>query len=190
MPISISRKYTDSDFGGNPSLDDKITIFEDRVLGWQLDIAEEVRKRIENTRNHGRPIRHAGFALISILFSYFEMIAQYQQGEESEGSSQQFFKLGIDSVFPGRFSEEQKRLIYKRIRCGMYHSGLTKKGALISGDYPEPIQIENDLVKVNPHRLSRKLKTHFLDYIERLRKRESMTALAHFEQMFDKAKKV
>src|SRR5438128_1505393 len=98
MAIAISRNYTDSDFDGSPSLDDKITIFADRVLGWQLDIAEEIRTQIENEQNHGTAIQHAGFALLSILFSYFEMIAQYQKGEESDSKSKRFFELGIESV--------------------------------------------------------------------------------------------
>jgi hypothetical protein len=188
MTIAISRKYTDDDFDGSPSLDEKIIIFEDRVLGWQLDIAEEVRKRIERKQNHGRPIQHAGFALISILFSYFEMIAQYQEGRESD-KSQKFFGIGLESVFPGEFSDAEKKLVYQRIRCGMYHSGLTKKGALIDGRYPNAIQVQADLVKVNPHKLSPKLRAHFLRYIDLLKRPESTTERTNFQKMFDLSKK-
>src|SRR5437868_2755206 len=144
MAISISQKYTDQDFDGRPNLDQKTLIFEDRVLAWQLEIAEALRKQIEDKQNDGKPIQHAGFALISILFSYFEMIAQFMEGDESHGKSEQFFGIGLKSVFPGEFSATQKKLIYQRIRCGMYHSGLTKKGALIDGNYPKAIQIEGD----------------------------------------------
>ena len=101
-----------------------------------------------------------------------------------------FFGLGIESVFPGEFATNEKELIYERIRCGMYHSGLTKKGALIDGNYPKPIQIEGDLVKVNPHRLSTTLNEHFRKYVALLKQPESGTERTHFEQMFNKARKV
>lgn len=190
MAISISRKYTDSAFGGKPTLDDKILVFEDRVLGWQLEIAEELRHLIEDPQNHGKPIQHAGFALISILFSYFEMIAQYMEGKDSDGKSTEFFCKGLESVFPGEFSGKEKKTIYKRIRCGMYHSALTKKGALIDGDYPKPIEIDNDLVKVNPHKLSPCLKAHFEGYIKLLKSPASSQERTNFEKMYKKSTKV
>ena len=87
MATQISRKYSSDDFGGKPDLDQKILIFEDRVLWWQLEIAEELHRLIEAPENNGKTLQHAAFALISILFSYFEMIAQYQKGESSEGNS-------------------------------------------------------------------------------------------------------
>jgi hypothetical protein len=190
MVIAISPNYTDAHFHGNPSLDEKITIFEDRVLGWQLDIAEELRKRIERKDNQGRPIRHGGFALVSILFSYFEMIAQYEKGESSEQGSKKCFGKGLESIFPGEFSDDQKNLIYRRIRCGMYHNGLIKEGALIDRSYANPIQIENGLVKVNPHKLSLILKAHFRKYIDVLRSPNSTTERSNFEKTFSASKKV
>lgn len=190
MAISISQKYSDQDFGGSPNLDQKILIFEDRVLGWQLDIAEELRTQIEDEANEGRTIQHAGFALISILFSYFEMIAQFMEGDESHGKSEKFFGIGLESVFPGDFSPQEKKTIYQRIRCGMYHSGLTKKGALIDGGYAKAIQIDGGLVKVNPHKLSPCVKAHFKGFITKLQNPSSRQERAKFEQMYNKSTKV
>jgi hypothetical protein len=36
MPTCISPKYTDQTFGSNPTIEDKILVFEDRVLGWNI----------------------------------------------------------------------------------------------------------------------------------------------------------
>jgi hypothetical protein len=189
MEIQKSPKYSSIAFGGKPNLDEKILIFEDRVLGWQLDVAEEIRKQIENPTNDGTTIQHAGFSLMAILFTYFEMIAQYMMGMDSNGKSEKFFGEGVEAVFPGRFSKRKKRKIYGRIRCGLYHSGLAKKGALIDGNYPDPIAVDNGLVKVNPHSLSPILKAHFESYIKTLKSPASKKERSDFEKMYDKSNK-
>lgn len=182
-PISISPKYTDQCFGGKPSLDDKITIFEDRVLGWQIAIAEALHSLIRAPENEGKPIQHGGFVLLGALFSYFEMIAQYQHGEPSKGKAGDFFGRGLNAVFPGKFTATQQQVIWDRIRNGMYHSALTKKGALIDGDYTESIEIDGGTVKVNPHLLVAELRTHFEGYVGGLR--SGKEDRAKFEQMYD-----
>lgn len=187
MAITISSKYNSSDFGGKPSLDEKILIFEDRVLGWQLAIAEEIRRQIDDPANNETTMQHAGFALMAILFTYFEMIAQYMKGEDSNRKSPKFFGKGIESVFKKKFSADDKKKIYSRIRCGLYHSGLTKKGALIDGSYTEPIAVDGGLVKVNPHLLSPTLVTHFEGYIKTLKNPASTKERSNFEKMYNKA---
>lgn len=189
MRTRISRNYSSDDFGGKPNLDQKILIFEDRVLWWQLEIAEELRSLIEAPENNGKTIQHAAFALVSVLFSYFEMIAQYQKGESSEGQSNEFFRRGVESVFPGKFKDKQRGRIYSHIRCGMYHSGLTKKGVLLDGDYPDPIAVDGKLVKVNPHKLSPALKAHFEKYVALLKNPANKKERDAFEAMYDLAAK-
>src|SRR5688572_21311982 len=161
MATSISRKYTTKDFGGKPKIDDKNAIFEDRILGWQIEIAEELKRQIDDKEKHGTTIQHAGFALLGIQFTYFEMIAQYQAGKSSDGKSKKFFGKGLESVYPKQFSPAERDEIYVKIRCGMYHTGFTKKGALIDGDYKKAIQIQGGTVQVNPHMLVTDIKQHF-----------------------------
>ncbi|HUS83137.1 MAG TPA: hypothetical protein VM013_07805 [Dehalococcoidia bacterium] len=62
----FGERYPDS-----LSLEDKIAIFSDGVRGWQLDVADKVL----------RQDRHSGFAALSIVISYFEMIARYEGGK-------------------------------------------------------------------------------------------------------------
>ncbi|HLN28253.1 MAG TPA: hypothetical protein VK395_10960 [Gemmataceae bacterium] len=185
MPICISRQYCDTSFGGNPNVDEKILIFEDRVIGWQIAIAEELRRLIDDPKNKGTPIQHAGFALLSILFSYFEMITQYKRGKDSKGKSDKFIKRGLDDVFPNRFTDGQRKDIANLVRNGLYHTTFTKKGVLLHGQYEKSIEIKDGNVLVNPHRLVDDIKVHFEQYIQDLKSRKIDDG--KFEKMYDYA---
>lgn len=201
MAVQISKKYTDEDFGGNPNLDEKILIFENRVKGWQLDIAEAIRLQIDHPSNYKlcrnlarfykafsvKPIKHAGFAILSILFSYFEMITQYERGTDSRGKSIEFLKKGLESVFPAKFSDSGKSDIANLVRNGLYHSSFTKKGVLLSGDFTESIGISGGIVEVNPHLLVGDVSRHFDNYIADLKARTDTSKVTNFELMYDKA---
>lgn len=180
----ISPKYTNKSFGGSPSYEEKIMIFEDRVLGWQLNIAEELRKQVESDKRS--PFQDAGFAILSILSSYFEMIAQFIEGRDSAGQSKSYFGKGLERVFPGQFHQSDMDMLYSRIRCGMFHSGLVKKGVLISNGYTKPIEYltASDLVKINPLKLSMTLKSDFEKFVEYLKNGAGTPTQANFEAMF------
>lgn len=186
MARHISRNYTNESFGGTPNLDQQILIFEDRVLNWHLDIAELIRKHMEAKKQKGTDWNHAGFALLSLLFTYFEMIAQYKQGQSSNGASQKMFCYGVNDVYPGNFSMTKRKQIYLRVRCGMYHNAFVKKGTLIDGDYTEAIEVEDGgNVKINPHLLSPGIRTHFADYITLLKDKKQKTLRKNFEHVFN-----
>ena len=98
----ISPSFQVTDFRQPLSISDKIAIFEDRTIGWKLDIADQVingRKRSDGSEERS-PILHSGFATLEIVFSYFEMIAKYEDGFAQKGGSRKFFELGVYSVFP------------------------------------------------------------------------------------------
>jgi len=187
MPTRISRKFSDTDFGGKPNLDQKIEIFEDRVMGWQIDIAEELRRLIVDLKNNGTTIQHAGFGLLSILFSYFEMLTQYKQGTDSKNKSTDFLKKGLEDVFPKKFTDDERKDIADLVRNGLYHSTFTKKGVLLHGDYSDSIAIKCGIVLVNPHKMVDDIKTHFQKYIADLKSRKDATEVANFEKMYDHA---
>ena len=56
-----------------PTLDEKVTVFARRVRGWQIDIAQHLANNVP----------HSGFAVLSILMSFPEMMWQYRHGESS-----------------------------------------------------------------------------------------------------------
>lgn len=172
---AISPKFTSEIFGPNPDIDAKIRIFEDRELGWRFSIAQQAEK-----------IPHAGYALISMLFAYFEMIAQYSSGTSSDGHSKTFFRSGVRTVYPtSTLTDAELNTIYRRVRCGMYHSGYTKLGPLISGHYPEALSIDGDNARVNPHRLLADLTAHFTAYVASIRDANNVAARTNFNRMFD-----
>lgn len=173
--VWISPKHKDSDFPLPLKLENKIDIFEARVMGWQILIADEMSK-----------IEHAGYAVISAIFSYFEMIAQYIEGQSSKGRSKEFFNKGFKKVFPGTLiSDDQIGIIYDRVRNGMYHDGSTKVGVLIAWGFPRSVDYENDNVLVDPKKLTQEIKEHFGSYIDSIRDKTNVAGRTNFETIFD-----
>ena len=182
----ISPKYTDNDFPGGPkTLEDKILVFEDRVFGWQLNIAAELMKHDGD----------AGFAVLHIVTSYFEMIAMYIHGPGPAGSAE-YFKKGARAAFPELDDEHPQhvrwfiRSLYRAVRCGLYHQGMTRVGILLSGDIGAPYEF-NDLgpgkheIIINPKLLTDHLRAHLEDYLKRLRDSANAEARTNFEAMYD-----
>jgi hypothetical protein len=183
--IWLSPSYQDTDFSIPHSLDTKITLFEDRVLGWKLEIADQ----IINGSQEKTSIRHAGYSTLDIVISYFEMIAKYEAGFTGR-ESEKYFKQGVYSVFPefkhiSPSTQTQLTpvgklvslidvvlgLIYEGIRCGLYHSGITNGKIFLTGEIKTPMafELQNQMLIINPHLLVPKLKIHLQDYMGRLR---------------------
>ncbi|MAX38784.1 MAG: hypothetical protein CME33_19680 [Gimesia sp.] len=185
MTHQVSKCYTNDSFGGNPNLDQKILIFENRVLYWHLEIAELINNHMLDEDQEGTLWNHAGFALLSLVFTYFEMIGQYRSGKPGSHPTKMFRK-GITYVYPEKnFSKDQCGKIYNRVRCGMYHNAFIKKGTLI-GRYDQSIEVENGgNVKINPHSLSVDVNSNFKEYIKLLKDEDETELRANFEKMYD-----
>ena len=204
----LSPSYQDTDFSFPLSLDDKITLFEDRMLGWRLNIADQIingKKRPDGTEEYP-PIQHSGYAALDIVFSYFEMIAKYEDGFADTGKSKDYFKLGVHAVFPeyvqpkmptGRLAvpvgkvktlfDEVLDIMYDGIRCGLYHSGTTNGRVVLTGGIEAAIAFNPQTFElyINPHLLVPKLKTHLLDYVGRLKDSKNNALRAKFEARFE-----
>lgn len=178
--VLISPNYRLSDFGGSPHLDQKITVFEDRITGWFLDIAA----RLVVLDGDHEDFRSQDFAVLAILAVYFEMIAQYHSGRGSNGASQTRFCEGVTLVFPRRFNDPQKRNIYRSLRCALYHNGLTR-GAVIGRDHADAFHFENGLVWINPSVLLQEIRGHFARYIMELRDPANTTGRQRFQAIYD-----
>ena len=199
--IWLSPSYQDTDFSLPFSLEDKITLFEDRILGWKLNIADQ----LINGSQEKSPIRHLGYATLDIVFSYFEMIAKYEAGFTG-GESKKYFKQGVYSVFPEfKNTSPPERtplspvgnvvslidvvlgLMYEGIRCGLYHSGITNGKIFLTGEIKTPIafELQYQMLIVNPHLLVPKLKIHLQDYVERLKDANNTDLRAKFEVRYE-----
>jgi hypothetical protein len=183
MAIAISPNFRDTDFPSGMSLDQKIDVFTDRVTGWQLDIAKQCADNIP----------HSGFAVLHIVFSYFEMIAKFQDGFTGYGRSEEYFNKGFNNVFTNLSDpspEVRERLLkklYKDVRCGLYHSGRTGPNIELSGDFNYSVAFTSppDKVRINPHRLVPDIKQHFQSYVKQLHDHKNEDLRKKFEARFD-----
>ena len=167
----------------NPTLSDKIDVFEDRVN-------ERLRPRTKLT-----DIGDA-MAILTLCISYFEMIGQYIEGESSDGQSKKIFIIGLENVFnnelnsikslsdPTKNHSEKSRDFHKKAydtltkdfyemgRCGMFHSNFPKYGSMVTnaeGKFFTIEKIHNMQLYVNPWVMANQLIKHFKKYIEYLR---------------------
>lgn len=187
--MRLSPNIDSSDLSDPPTFDQKVNVFQDRVLGWQLNIADLV---INDHGNHSK-IEHSGFATLSIVLSYFEAVAKFENGRVQDGQSGDYFKMGVRSVFPvlatldGGHVDAMLDHFYEGARCGMYHAGMTASGIILSGDPLHAIVFypERRTLIINPHRLVPLLKDHFGSYISRLRNPTEIQLRQNFLRRYD-----
>jgi len=190
MTLCISKNYDTESFPEYPNLtlEHKIDLFEDRVLGWHLEIARCMITINEDKGNkYSETMAHSGFALLSVIFNYFEMIGKYKNPDVNK--PRELFYLGFEDVYPEYSNPNCAKNLYEEGRCGMYHSGITGKGIDISGGYQKSIIYEGkrNLVHINPHILVRDLIKHFSNYIDKLRNsKQSDSLIENFEKAFSK----
>lgn len=173
------------------TIEAKIDVFEDRVMGWQLVIADQLYfgpRDKAGTRLEPQ-IAHNGFAVLYILLSYFEMISKYEDGNLSEVSGV-WFKTGILRVFPELVghADETDTLVamWKGARNGLYHSAMTKQQVFVSGDARcMDYDAANKRLVVNPGEMVRRTINHFLGYTKKLRDPANAGLRDNFQKKFD-----
>ena len=180
MAFAISPHFTTQHFQEPLSLESKLGIFSDRVRGWQLDIAASLQSE-----------PHAGFAILAIVSSYFEMIARYEAGDTSRTNPKGFFRQGVRSVLESYVEPRgssiplrQIDLLYEEVRCGMYHAGITGSSIRLKGEGPV-IVIDGATLTINPNELVAILQDHFSRYCARLLDASETDLRAAFEARFD-----
>jgi hypothetical protein len=150
--------------------DQLIDAVEMYVSDRQIRIAEMMATEFSN-KNSNSPLLESGFAILSVIVSYFEMIAQFINGEDSENKSKLFFVQGFQAVYPRTPLSEPviKDKIYKQVRCGMYHGGMTKAGVHISRHFSEGFTVQGREIYINPAKVVEEIKQHFTGYMASLR---------------------
>jgi len=183
MTFAISPRHNLDEFPNGLTLDNKITIFIDRVEGWMLGPAKQI---IESG------LGHRGFVLLAIVTSYFEMIAKYQDGFAKDGSSGWYFKKGLQFVFPGMALPDAQQLLnslYERLRNGLYHAGMTGPNIILVNSSFGPGSIGFDptsaAVVIAPDTLVDDLLVHFRSYATRLSDPSEQILRANFERRFE-----
>jgi len=186
------------------TLDVKIDVFSERVNGWKLDIADQLINGVKNEKGEviieGNP--HAGYSVLDIILSYFEMIAKYREGfigEYRNGrfcqNSREYFKKGVRIVFQEELAQKDPYIVenflntlYSGARNGTYHNGFAGTGIFIQGGSSRALVFSSNTkqVIINPHRLVLVLKYHFTDYITQLKDKNNTELRNNFEKKFDK----
>lgn len=213
MVISPHYKSTDFPTGTDGelilTLENKIDIFYDRVHYWQLDVADLlINGGKDRVAKDISPIDGSGFAVLSIAFSYFEMIAQYQEGfmpkskRELFGHSKRHFTEGFYSVFSEWNAVRQEYhlddvlipMLLAGVRNRLYHDGFTASNVILTGDLPDPIAITIPKspgfagLIINPHKIPARLKIHLQQYVDHLRDSDNVEyngLRTNFEARFD-----
>lgn len=191
----IAPNYQDTDFRWPLTIEDKISIFEDRTIGWQLGLANRVINGSQESRGQvdASAIPHSGYAFLHIVLSYFEMIAKFRDGYARQGRSDHYFKQGAYAVFselqnhPQHAVEELLSALYGGGRCSLYHGGIADSTIVLTGELNAAMAFDaqNGKLIINPHRLAPALIAHFRSYIRKLREPGSTELRAKFEKRFD-----
>lgn len=174
---------------GEWNLEIKINIFEARVNGWFLDVADQLRSNDA-----------AGYAILSIILCYFEMIElyikgitqdldDYGRGQRTREPSKEHFKGGVRRVaqhsnWPQNDLDTMSDRLYTAFRCGIYHGGMTRQGALITEDpnMEAVYQVSDANLIIKPRQLLSDVQKHFKSYISDLRQKQSSDK---FSRRFD-----
>jgi hypothetical protein len=196
MP-NFSKNFTTAHFPNGPqTTDDKVLVFTDRVRGWQLDPA---LRCIQNDP-------HAGFAVLHIIVSYFEVVGmiEFDAGTHSdlqrangtwEGGKE--FKAGLMSVLGELANKKQKHVrwfrneFYQRIRNGLYHQSMVRSGISLCRQLPDPdgyrfrdLGKQGSAIVINPERFTQRLLEHLADLELRLRDPNNSQLRQNFERVF------
>jgi hypothetical protein len=175
----ISPKHTTLDFPNDLTLNDKIEIFVARIEGWQIGIAKEIISR---------KIPDRGFAILQIVFCYFEMLGKYVHGYLGEDKSKYYFDKGFAATFPNAKEEQELfKILYTSVRNGLYHIGMTKLNVMLTDDIPGSIGFakQYNLLKISPDKLVNDIDIRFHAYVDELRDPRYSKLRHNFELRFD-----
>jgi hypothetical protein len=177
------------------TVEDKAEVFADQINGWLLDHAHALASPAYERS------QHAGFVILQILSSYFEMIASFLKGESSDRRSAEFWAHGFFHVFPelenqvraSGVANPEKQLaalesrFYAQVRCGLVHEGLTRNSVVVARGTPHVFKVTADRntgqihhIEIDPFQLVGSIQANFDEYISNLKDASQLTLRASF----------
>ncbi len=159
-------------------LDSKILIYEDRVNGWFLNFAEELTKK-DNSE----------FVVLMICINYFEGNQQFREGKSSLNNSSETLKRALKRVLP-EAEEEILDCLIDKVRHGLFHDGMTRRGALLRYGLGIPffkftMEDGEKWLEIDPSRFLEELRNDFISYIECLKNKENKKERDNFEKHYN-----
>lgn len=156
------------------SINDKILIYERQVTDWFLNPATSFTKYKSKNK---------GLIVLMICLGYLEGIEQYRMGQTSDGNSQRFFVSGLQRLYPGQYSDNQFRELYKQARCGLFHAGMVQGKIIINNTFSNSLEFIDDYdIKINPKTLLNDIKNDFQNFIQELR--TNVESANRFDNMY------
>jgi hypothetical protein len=194
----VSWKHQRTDYPKSLTFEQKVEMFYEQTLGWQLHIADLIAKGGETFEALGgrpaykvEPIEHSGFAVLHICLSYFELIGSLRAPTRTSGEK---FKAGVREIFPtllpGNGSDKALlERLHKGARCGLYHLGRTRSRVGLgqpSDGSPIEYDAKNDELSISPQRLPVALKAHLESFKAQLLDSTNISLRQEFEKQFDR----
>jgi hypothetical protein len=190
MDVRISPSFPPEKLD-NPSFDDLVDVFKDRMLGWILEPARQLN---QNPNGY--------YASLNLQMTYFEGIWSYIIGEDSTRKSKLFFRFafqdvfqitGIDRILLGRVAD----ILYADARCGFFHEASLKSRVFVAetsrgeilitlprkADSTLDIEGKIQSLLVNPVRFLTAIENHFIGFLLQLRRAENTALRDNFYKM-------
>ena len=158
------------------NIETKILVYEDRAKGWFLDFAKKLATE-ENSE----------FIVLMICMNYLEGNQQFREGKSSKESSTKTLKRALERIFP---DTEESNLDYfiDKVRHGLFHDGMTKRGALLRYGLNVPFFTFNmngeDWMEIEPALFLKRLEEDLEDYIKLLKNKNNKTERTNFEEHY------
>jgi hypothetical protein len=176
MKVFVSPNF-ETDKLDNPTFDDIVDVFKDRMMYWLFEPAQKLLKE-----------RNGYLGAFSLMLSYFEGIWSYVTGKDSKGKSKKFFKEAFVDVFHSSRKSEQllervSDILYEDGRCGFFHDTMLKRRVYIAelkrGDMLVTLPRNKDgtinkegTIKsliIDPRKFTAAVERHFVGYLLSLR---------------------
>ena len=126
-----------------------------------------------------------GFIILMIATSYIEGVQQYINGQTSYNNSTGVFREAMRRIFQLNKSDEVLNDFYVQVRCGLFHTGMTRNKVIISRDYEQIIDFsEYNTIKINPKLFLKVVKNDFNRYIKLLKNLNNNLERNNFDSMF------
>ena len=152
----------------------KVDVYEDRVDGWFLNVAENLLKEDDSPGD---------YVVITIALAQLEGIEQFRRGETArdrkpkESERAWFVSAGV-RAFPGVSNPMLERL-WDSVRCGLAHSGFTEDPVLVSRAWDAALH-ESGGLHINPKTLLHAVRNFFDEFVKELRADSNSEAARNF----------
>lgn len=158
-------------------IETKILVYEDRVKGWFLDFARKLTKE-----------RNSEFVVLMICMNYLEGNQQFREGRVSSNwESTEMLKRALKRIFPDN-SEEEIDFLIDKVRHGLFHDGMTRRGAVLRYGLSIPFFFftvnDEKWIEIEPDLFLRNIEKDFESYIQILKDKNNKKERENFEKHY------